>query len=388
MLDSAHSAAPQFSLDADQIAVRDMARAFADEHFAPNAIAWDEAKHFPVAEMRKAAALGMGGAFIAENVGGSGLSRLTGTLIFEALATGCPTVSAYLSIHNMTAWLIDAFGSPAQRRRWLPKLCTMELLASYCLTEPGAGSDAAALTTRAVRDGDRYVLNGQKQFISGAGAGDLYLVMARTGGARSAGISAFLVPGDSAGISFGANERKMGWNAQPTRAVVFQNVRVPADDRLGEEGAGFKIAMAGLDGGRLNIAACSLGGAQSALEKALAYMKERRAFGKRLDEFQALQFRLADMATGLEASRALLWRAAAALDRKEPDATVLSAMAKRFVTDTCFDVANAALQLHGGYGYLSEYGIEKIVRDLRVHQILEGTNEIMRLIVARQLIGR
>jgi alkylation response protein AidB-like acyl-CoA dehydrogenase len=387
MLDTSPSATP-FSLDADQIAIRDMARAFADEHFAPNAIAWDEAKHFPVAEMRQAAALGMGGTFIAEDVGGSGLSRLTGTLIFEALATGCPTVAAYLSIHNMTAWLIDAFGSEAQRRHWLPKLCTMELLASYCLTEPGAGSDAAAIATRAVRDGDHYVVNGQKQFISGAGAGDLYLVMARTGGAGPAGISAFLVPGDTAGISFGALERKMGWNAQPTRAVVFQNVRVPASDRLGEDGAGFKIAMTGLDGGRLNIAACSLGGAQAALEKALAYMKERKAFGKRLDEFQALQFRLADMATGLEASRALLWRAAAALDREEPDAMALSAMAKRFVTDTCFDVANAALQLHGGYGYLTDYGIEKIVRDLRVHQILEGTNEIMRLIVARQLIGR
>ena len=385
MLDSSPGAAP-FSLDADQIAMRDMARAFADEHFAPNAVAWDETKHFPVAEMRKAAALGMAGAFVAEDAGGSGLSRLTGTVIFEALATGCPTVAAYLSIHNMTAWLIDAFGSQPQRRRWLPKLCTMELLASYCLTEPGAGSDAAALTTRAARDGDAYVLDGQKQFISGAG--DLYLVMARTGGGGPSGISAFLVPGDTAGISFGANERKMGWNAQPTRAVTFQNVRVPADHRLGDEGAGFKIAMAGLDGGRLNIAACSLGGAQCALEKALAYMKERKAFGKRLDEFQALQFRLADMATGLEASRALLWRAAAALDRNEPDAMRLSAMAKRFVTDTCFDVANAALQLHGGYGYLSDYGIEKIVRDLRVHQILEGTNEIMRLIVARQLVGR
>jgi alkylation response protein AidB-like acyl-CoA dehydrogenase len=387
MLDTSPGATP-FSLDADQIAIRDMARAFADEHFAPNAIAWDETKHFPVEEMRKAAALGMGGAFIAEDVGGSGLSRLTGTLIFEALATGCPTVAAYLSIHNMTAWLIDAFGSDAQRQRWLPKLCTMELLASYCLTEPGAGSDAAALATRAVRDGDHYVLDGQKQFISGAGSGDLYLVMARTGGAGAAGISAFLVPGSTAGISFGALERKMGWNAQPTRAVVFQSVRVPADDRLGEEGAGFKIAMTGLDGGRLNIAACSLGGAQAALEKALAYMKERKAFGKRLDEFQALQFRLADMATGLEASRALLWRAAAALDRHDPDAMALAAMAKRFVTDTCFDVANAALQLHGGYGYLTDYGIEKIVRDLRVHQILEGTNEIMRLIVARQLVSR
>jgi butyryl-CoA dehydrogenase len=293
-----------------------------------------------------------------------------------------------MSIHNMSAWMIDAYGSEAQRRQWLPRLCTMELLASYCLTEPGAGSDAAALATRAVREGDDYVLNGQKQFISGAGAADLYVVMARTGGSGAAGISTFIVPGDSAGISLGANERKMGWNAQPTRAVVFEDVRVPVANRLGAEGIGFKIAMAGLDGGRLNIAACSLGGAQSALEKALAYMKERRAFGKRLDEFQALQFRLADMATGLEASRTFLWRAAAALDAKEANATELCAMAKRFVTDTCFEIANQALQLHGGYGYLAEFGIEKIVRDLRVHQILEGTNEIMRLIVARSLVGR
>jgi butyryl-CoA dehydrogenase len=356
--------------------------------FAPNAIAWDEAKHFPVAEMRKAAELGMGGVYIAADVGGSALSRLDATLIFEALATGCPSVAAYMSIHNMSAWMIDAYGSDAQRKKWLPRLCTMELLASYCLTEPGAGSDAAALMTRAVRDGNTYVLNGQKQFISGAGAGDVYVVMARTGGAGPSGISTFVVPGDTAGISLGANERKMGWNAQPTRAVVFTDARVPVENRLGEEGIGFKIAMAGLDGGRLNIAACSLGGAQIALEKSLAYMKERRAFGKRLDEFQALQFRLADMATALEASRALLWRAAAALDRNEANATALCAMAKRFVTDACFEVANHALQLHGGYGYLSEFGIEKIVRDLRVHQILEGTNEIMRLVVARSLVGR
>jgi alkylation response protein AidB-like acyl-CoA dehydrogenase len=388
MLDPSTGVIPQFSLGQDQVALRDMARAFAAEVFAPHAIEWDEAKHFPVAEMRKAAALGMGGVYIAEDVGGSALSRLDAALIFEALATGCPTVAAYMSIHNMSAWMIDAYGSEAQRRQWLPRLCTMELLASYCLTEPGAGSDAAALATRAVREGDDYVLNGQKQFISGAGAGDLYVVMARTGGSGAAGISTFIVPGDSSGISLGANERKMGWNAQPTRAVVFEDVRVPVANRLGAEGIGFKIAMAGLDGGRLNIAACSLGGAQSALEKALAYMKERRAFGKRLDEFQALQFRLADMATGLEASRTFLWRAAAALDAKEANATELCAMAKRFVTDTCFEIANQALQLHGGYGYLAEFGIEKIVRDLRVHQILEGTNEIMRLIVARSLVGR
>ena len=388
MLDSTSPASPQFTLDPDQIAVRDMARAFAAEVFAPNAVAWDETKYFPIPEMRKAAALGMGGIFVAEDVGGSALSRLTGTLIFEALATGCPTTSAFMSIHNMVAGLIDAFGSSEQRRRWLAKLCTMEVVASYCLSEPDAGSDAAALATRAARDGDSYVLNGQKQFISGAGASHLYLVMARSGGEGPSGISAFLVPGDTSGLSFGANERKMGWNAQPTRAVTFADARVPAANRLGAEGAGFKIAMAGLDGGRLNIAACSLGGAQSAFDKTLAYMGNRKAFGRRLDEFQALQFRLADMATGLEASRALLWHAAAALDRKEVDATRLSAMAKRFVTDACFEIANQALQLHGGYGYLSEYGIEKIVRDLRVHQILEGTNEIMRLIVARSLIGR
>ena len=388
MLDPTSTASTQFALDGDQMAVREMARAFAAEIFAPNAIAWDEAKHFPVAEMRKAAALGMGGILVGEDFGGSGLSRLTGTLIFEALATGCPTTAAFMSIHNMVAGLIDAFGSEEQRRQWLPKLCAMDLLASYCLSEPGAGSDAAALATRATRDGDNYVLKGQKQFISGAGASDLYLVMARSGGEGPSGISAFLVPGDTPGLSFGANERKMGWNAQPTRAVMFEDARVLAANRLGAEGAGFKIALAGLDGGRLNIAACSLGGAQSALDKTLAYMSNRKAFGRRLDEFQALQFRLADMATQLEASRALLWQAAAALDRKDVNATRLSAMAKRFVTDACFEVANQALQLHGGYGYLSEYGIEKIVRDLRVHQILEGTNEIMRLIVARSLVGR
>jgi alkylation response protein AidB-like acyl-CoA dehydrogenase len=388
MLDPSTSKPAQFALNAEQIALRDTARAFADAYFAPNAVAWDEAKHFPVAEMRKAAALGMAGIYVAEDFGGSGLSRLDAALIFEALATGCPTVAAYMSIHNMIGWMIDANGSDAQRQKWLPRLCRMELFGSYCLTEPGSGSDAAALKTRAVRDGDDYVLNGQKLFISGAGMSDLYAVMARTGGDGPDGISTLLVPGDAPGLSLGANERKMGWNAQPTRAVTFENVRVPVGNRLGDEGAGFKIAMAGLDGGRLNIAACSLGGAQAALDKSLRYMKERTAFGKRLDEFQALQFRLADMATALEASRALLWRAAAALDAEEPNAITLCAMAKRFVTDACFDVANQALQLHGGYGYLAEFGIEKIVRDLRVHQILEGTNEIMRLIVARSLVGR
>ncbi|MGJ4970960.1 MULTISPECIES: acyl-CoA dehydrogenase family protein [unclassified Bradyrhizobium] len=376
----------QFALDEDQIAVRDMARAFAAEKIAPHALRWDEEKHFPVDVMREAASLGMGGIYIRDDVGGSGLSRLDAALIFEALATGCPTVSAFISIHNMASWMIDTFGTEAQRQAYLPKLCAMDLIASYCLTEPGAGSDAAALRTRAAREGDDYVLNGQKQFISGAGATDILVAMVRTGADGPGGISTLVIDANTPGVSFGANERKMGWNAQPTRAVIFENARVPVANRLGEEGIGFKIAMAGLDGGRLNIAACSLGGAQAALDKTLAYTKERKAFGKRLDEFQALQFRIADMAIELEAARTFVWRAAAALDRKDADATMLCAMAKRFGTDVGFEVANQALQLHGGYGYLSEYGIEKIVRDLRVHQILEGTNEIMRLIVSRKLI--
>lgn len=376
----------QFALTEDQIAVRDMAREFAAEKIAPFAQKWDEEKFFPVDVMREAAALGMGGIYIRDDVGGSALTRFDAALIFEALATGCPTVSSFISIHNMASWMIDRFGSDAQRQKWLPRLCTMELIASYALTEPGAGSDAAALSTRAVRDGDHYVLNGQKQFISGAGTSDIYVAMVRTGGEGAGGVSTLVIDRDTPGVSFGANERKMGWNAQPTRAVIFENARVPVANRLGEEGIGFKVAMAGLDGGRLNIAACSLGGAQSALDKSLAYMKERKAFGKRLDEFQALQFRLADMAIELEAARTFLWRAAAALDRKDPDATMLCAMAKRFGTDAGFEIANQALQLHGGYGYLAEYGIEKIVRDLRVHQILEGTNEIMRVIVSRKLI--
>ncbi len=363
-----------------------MARTFAAEKIAPHALVWDETKHFPVDVMREAASLGMGGIYIKPEVGGSGLTRLDAALIFEALAQGCPTVSAFISIHNMASWMIDRYGSAEQRQRYLPKLCTMETIASYCLTEPGAGSDAAALRTSARRDGDGYILNGTKQFISGGGASGLYVVMARSGGEGANGISTFIVEGDSTGLSFGNNERKMGWNAQPTRAVIFENVRVPADNRIGDEGFGFRIAMAGLDGGRMNIAACSVGGAQAALDAALRYSRERRAFGKRLDEFQALQFRLADMATELEAARVFLYSAAAAYDRGDADVTMRCAMAKRFATDVGFEVANQALQLFGGYGYLSEYGIEKIVRDLRVHQILEGTNEIMRLIVARKLI--
>ncbi|WP_186420452.1 isobutyryl-CoA dehydrogenase [Bosea sp. CS1GBMeth4] len=377
-----------FSLTEDQIAIRDMAQGFAAETLAPHAVRWDEEKHFPVEEMRHAAALGMGGVYIAEDVGGSGLTRLDAALIFEALSTGCPTVAAYISIHNMCAWMIDRYGSQEQRQTYLPKLCTMEHLASYCLTEPGAGSDAAALKTKAVRDGDHYVLDGQKQFISGAGVSDIYVVMVRTGEAGPSGISTIVVEKGTPGLSFGANEKKMGWNAQPTRAVIFENCRVPVANRIGPEGIGFKIAMAGLDGGRLNIGACSIGGAQGALDKALAYAQERKAFGSRIADFQALQFKLADMAIELEAARTFLWRAAAALDAKAPDASKLCAMAKRVATDTGFEVANQALQIHGGYGYLADYGIEKIVRDLRVHQILEGTNEVMRMIVARSLVGR
>ena len=376
-----------FELSEEQTALREMAASFATEEFAPHAAEWDGTKHFPIETLRKAGSLGLGAIYAREDVGGSGLGRLDAALIFEALATGCPTVAAYISIHNMCTWMIDRFGSDEQRQRWIPGLAAMELLASYCLTEPGAGSDAAALRSRAERDGEHYVLHGQKQFISGAGTSDVYLVMARTGEDGPRGISAFLIEKDTPGLSFGANERKMGWNAQPTRAVILEGARVPAANRLGFEGRGFSIAMAGLDGGRLNIAACSLGGAQAALDKAIAYMGERKAFGQKLTEFQALQFRLADMAIELEAARTFLWRAATALDAQAPDATKLCAMAKRFVTDVGFSVANEALQLHGGYGYLSEYGIEKIVRDLRVHQILEGTNEIMRVIVARSLVG-
>jgi alkylation response protein AidB-like acyl-CoA dehydrogenase len=385
-LQSTKKGVMQFALDEEQTAIRDIARDFAAEKIAPFALKWDEDKHFPKDVMRDAALLGMGGIYIRDDVGGSAMTRFDAALIFEALATGCPTTSAFISIHNMASWMIDSYGSDTQRQQWLPRLCTMELLASYCLTEPGSGSDAAALRTKAVLDGDHYVLNGQKQFISGAGETDIYVVMVRTGGEGAGGVSTLVVDKDTPGLSFGANERKMGWNAQPTRAVIFENARVPVANRLGAEGIGFKIAMAGLDGGRLNIAACSLGGAQSALDKSLAYMKERKAFGKKLDEFQALQFRVADMATELEAARTFLWRAAAALDRKDHDASMLCAMAKRFGTDVGFEVANEALQLHGGYGYLAEYGVEKIVRDLRVHQILEGTNEIMRLIVSRKLI--
>ena len=374
-------------LNEEQSSIFAMAADFAAQELAPHALEWDEQKHFPVDVLRKAAALGMGGIYIRDDVGGSGLTRMDAALIFEALSQGCPVIASFLSIHNMCAWVIDAYGSEAQRQKWLPQLTPMELIASYCLTEPSCGSDAANLSTKAVRDGDDYLITGQKQFISGAGASDIYIVMARTGAAGAKGISAFIVPKDAEGLSFGANEKKMGWNAQPTRTVMFDNVRVPVENLIGQEGIGFKIAMSALDGGRLNIAACSLGGAQAAFDKALAYMDERKAFGSKLHQFQALQFRLADMATELEVARTFLHRAARALDRHDADAVKLCAMAKRFVTDAGFNVANQALQLHGGYGYLSEYGVEKLVRDLRVHQILEGTNEIMRVIIAREILS-
>lgn len=372
--------------DDDFSAMAAAVRQFAESELAPHAQERDEKKLFPIDVLARAGDLGLGGLYVGEEHGGTGLSRRDSARLITELARGDVTIAAYISIHNMVAWMVDTFATDEVRAEWLPALTSMSSLSSYCLTEPDAGSDAAALRTSARRDGDDYVLNGVKQFISGAGSTQAYLVMARTGDAGARGISAFLVPGDSAGLSFGANERKMGWNAQPTRQVIMEDVRVSARYLLGEEGDGFAIAMRGLNGGRINIAACSLGGASWAVEQAATHLRERVAFGKPLSAQQALQFRLADMETSLEASRCLLERAATALDQGAPDAVKLCAMAKQFVTDHCFDAANAALQLHGGYGYLSEYGIERVVRDLRVHQILEGTNEIMRLIISRAVL--
>jgi alkylation response protein AidB-like acyl-CoA dehydrogenase len=377
----------EFHLSEEQQAFQDMARKFAIEEMAPHAAEWDEGQIFPVEALRQAAALGFAGIYVRDDVGGSGLSRLDAAIIFEELAAACPSTAAYISIHNMASWMIDRFGSDEQRHAWLPALMSMERFASYCLTEPGSGSDAANLRTRAERDGDDYVLNGQKAFISGGGESDVYVVMCRTGGEGPKGVSTLVVPKDTPGLSFGKKEVKLGWNSQPTRAVIFENARVPAANRLGEEGIGFKIAMAGLDGGRLNIGACSLGGARFCLEAARDYMKERKQFGQALAEFQALQFKLADMATELEAARLLLHKAASLLDASHAEATQHCAMAKRLATDVGFTVVNEALQLHGGYGYIREYPIERYLRDLRVHQILEGTNEIMRLIVARKLLA-
>ncbi|MBJ7341106.1 acyl-CoA dehydrogenase family protein [Mycolicibacterium sp.] len=380
-----------FGLDEDERGIAEAAAEFAAKRLAPHALEWDEKKHFPVEEMREAAEMGMAAIYCADDVGGSGLRRLDGVRIFEQLATADPTVAAFMSIHNMCTWMIDTYGTPEQRKSLVPRLASMELIASYCLTEPGAGSDASALRTKAVRNGDHYVLDGVKQFISGAGASDVYIVMARTGGDGPRGISAFVVDKDTPGVSFGADEYKMGWNAQPTAQVVFEGARVPAEAMLGGsdgEGTGFAIAMNGLNGGRINIAACSLGGAQAAYDKAVSYLADREAFGITLLDEPTIRFTLADMATTLEASRNLLWRAARALDDNHPDKVELCAMAKRYVTDACFDVADQALQLHGGYGYLREYGLEKIVRDLRVHRILEGTNEIMRVVIGRAEAAR
>jgi alkylation response protein AidB-like acyl-CoA dehydrogenase len=375
-----------FALSDDQRALEDAARAFAAAELAPHSARWDADEVFPVETLRQAAALGFAALYVKEDVGGSALSRLDASIVFEALAGGDVSTAAFLSIHNMASWMIDRFGSDDLRQRYLPRLASMELIASYCLTEPGSGSDAASLKTSTRREGDDYVLNGAKAFISGAGTSDLYVVMARTGGDGAAGISAIVVEKGTPGLSFGAPEKKLGWRSQPTAMVHFDNVRVPVANRIGEEGQGFRFAMMGLDGGRLNIAACALGGAGQAFETARAYLGDRRQFGRPLKDFQALQFKLADMATELEAARLMVRRAAATLDAGDPQATMLCAMAKRFATDAAFEVANQALQLHGGYGYLQDYPLERIVRDLRVHQILEGTNEIMRVIVARELL--
>lgn len=374
-----------FALTDDQRAIQDAARAFAEAELAPHSARWDEDKHFPVDVLKAAAEMGFAGIYTGEEHGGMGLGRVEAALIFEELSRGDVATAAFISIHNMATWMIDSFGSDELRARFVPSLVGMEKIASYCLTEPGSGSDAAALRTTAVRDGDHYVLNGAKAFISGAGTSDVYAVMVRTGGEGPKGISTLVVEAGTPGLSFGANEKKMGWNAQPTAVVSFDDCRVPIANLVGEEGAGFKYAMAGLDGGRLNIAACSLGGARLALETAQEYVAGRKQFGQAIGQFQNTQFELADMATDLEAARLMVLRGAWAIDTGHPEKTKWCAMAKRLTTDACFQIADQALQLHGGYGYLKDYPLERIVRDLRVHRILEGTNEIMRVIVAREL---
>jgi len=375
-----------FSLNEDQRAIQDMARSFTADMITPDAHKWDEDKVWPADVAKAAGELGFGSIYVSEEGGGCGLSRVESVLIFEQLSMGCPSTAAMISIHNMATWMIDCFGNDDQRARFVGELSTLEKMASYCLTEPGAGSDAASLKTKAVRDGDDYVLNGSKAFISGGGTSDVYVVMARTSDDGAKGISCFIVEKDTPGLSFGAQEKKLGWHSQPTAAVMFDDCRIPAANLVGEEGQGFKIAMQGLDGGRLNIGACSIGGAQRALDEAVTYTKDRKQFGKSIADFQATQFKLADMATELEAARLLLYAAAQKVTNKTPDAAAAAAMAKRLATDTGFDVVNASLQLHGGYGYLQDYPIERILRDLRVHQILEGTNEIMRVVISRSLL--
>ena len=375
----------EFELSEEQRAFQEVAQNFAADELAPRAAEWDREAIFPVPVIRKAAELGFAGIYVREDVGGSALTRLDAALIFEALSEGCTSTAAFISIHNMASWMIDTFGSEEQRQRWLPRLTTMDIIASYCLTEPSSGSDAASLKTKAVRDGDHYVLNGSKAFISGAGTSDIYVCMVRTGGEGAGGVSCIVVEKGTPGLSFGAPEKKMGWNSQPTAQVIFEDCRVPVENRIGEEGEGFKFAMMGLDGGRLNIGACSLGTARAALKQAQTYMTERQQFGRTLSQFQALQFKLADMATELEAAKLMIYQAAAKVDAKTPDATKFAAMAKRFATDTGFNVINDALQIHGGYGYLKDFPLERHLRDARVHQILEGTNEIMRVIIAREM---
>ena len=375
-----------FTLSEEQRAFQQMAADFSAGELEPHAAQWDEESIFPVDTLKAAASLGFGGIYVRDDVGGSDLTRLDATIIFEELSKGCVSTAAYISIHNMAAWMIDTYGTEDQRQKWLPDMCSMDLFGAYCLTEPNSGSDASALRTKAERDGDHYILNGSKAFISGGGAADLYLVMVRTGEDGPKGISCMIVEKDTPGLKFGAQERKLGWKSQPTAEVIFENCRIPVSNRLGDEGQGFKIAMAGLDGGRLNIGACSLGAAQTCLDRAITYMKERKQFGRPIADFQALQFRIADMATELDSARLMIQRAAVSVEAKSPEATRQAAMAKRLATDIGFNVVNQALQLHGGYGYLRDYPIERYFRDVRVHQILEGTNEVMRLIISRDLL--
>jgi len=376
-----------FELSEDQLAFQDAARSFAEAEFLPHASHWDEEHIFPEEALRNAAAQGFAGIYVRDDVGGSALTRLDAAIIFEELAAADPSTAAYISIHNMASWMIDGFANDELRQRYLPNLTTMESFASYCLTEPGAGSDAGSLRTRAERDGSEYVLNGEKAFISGGGASHVYVCMVRTGGQGPGGISCIVVEKGTPGLTFGKPEKKLGWNSQPTAAVIFENCRVPATNLVGQEGDGFKIAMKALDGGRINIAACSLGGARACIDAAKTHLNVRKQFGKPLAEFQALQFRIADMATEYEAARLMVHRAASALDARDPNATTYCAMAKRFATDACFKICNEALQLHGGYGYMKEYPVERYLRDLRVHQILEGTNEIMRVVISRRVLS-
>ena len=376
-----------FDLTPEQIAFQNSAREFSRQELAPKAAEWDTACHFPVQVLKKAGQMGFLSIYTPTAAGGMGLGRLDASLIFEELSAGCTTTAAFMTIHNMATWMVATFGNNVVRGQWCPSLVTGDKLASYCLTEPDSGSDAASLKTTAVRDGDYYVINGSKCFISGAGSTDVLVVMVRTGEAGPKGISAVVVPAGAKGVSYGRKEEKMGWNAQPTRTITFEDVRVPVSQRLGEEGQGFQFAMKGLDGGRINIATCSLGTAREALSQARRYLRERRQFGKEIGEFQSLQFKLADMATGLVAARQMVHLAATKLDSGNTRASTYCAMAKRFATDTCFDICNDALQLHGGYGYIREYPLERFVRDSRVHQILEGTNEIMRVIIARRLLS-